>query len=134
MNKSILQEYLNLQFIPLDDDSALDKLKKASAEIAKKLQKDKTKIIPYTLVALDPQVPADDSTLVEVKETVIKQWSVFATKASDCLVTYLRAVILEALQNISDNQGKRMKKINPDRLQAFPIDAYQTIRQSFSFF
>lgn len=103
MNKSILQEYLNLQFIPLDDDSALDKLKKASAEIAKKLQKDKSKIISYTLVALDPQVPVDDSTLAEVKEIVIKQWSVFTTKASDCLVTYLRAVILEALQNISDN-------------------------------
>ena len=103
MNKSILQEYLNLQFIPLDDDNALDKLKKASAEIAKKLQKDKVKIIPYTLVALDPQIPVDDSTLAEVKEIVIKNWPVFATKASDNLVTYLRAVILEVLQSISDN-------------------------------
>jgi len=103
MNKSILQEYLNLQFIPLDDDNALDKLKKASIEITKKLQRDKSKIISYTLVALDPQIPVDDSTLAEVKEMVIKQWSVFATKASDCFVTYLRAVILEALQNISDN-------------------------------
>lgn len=103
MDKSILQEYLNLQFIPLDDDSALDKLKKASAEIAKKLQKDKSKIITYTLVALDPQIPIEDSSLAEVKEIVIKHWSVFATKASDLLVTYLRAVMLEALQSISDN-------------------------------
>lgn len=103
MARSILQEYLNLQFIPLDDDSALDKLKKASAEIAKKLQKDKSKIIPYTLVALDPQITVDDSSLAEVKEVVIKHWSVFTTKASDLLVTYLRAVILEALQSISDN-------------------------------
>lgn len=103
MDKSILQEYLNLQFIPLDDDSALDKLKKASAEIAKKLQKDKSKIIPYTLVALDPQISVSDSSLAEVKEVVIKHWSVFATKASDLLVTYLRAVMLESLQVISDN-------------------------------
>ena len=103
MDKSILQEYLNLQFIPLDDDSALDKLKKASAEIAKKLQKDKSKIIPYTLVAIDAQIPVSDSSLAEVKEIVIKYWPVFATKASDLLVTYLRAVILEALQSISDN-------------------------------
>ncbi len=102
MDKSILQEYLNLQFIPLDDDSALDKLKKASTEISKKLQKDKSKIIPYTLVALDPQISVDNSSLAEVKEVVIKHWSVFATKASDLLVTYLRAVILEALQSISD--------------------------------
>ena len=103
MDKSILQEYLNLQFIPLDDDSALDKLKKASAEIAKKLQKDKSKIIPYTLVALDPQTSIDDSCLAEVKDIVIKHWTVFATKASDLLITYLRAVILEALQSMSDN-------------------------------
>lgn len=103
MDKSILQEYLNLQFIPLDDDSALDKLKKASADIAKKLQKDKSKIISYTLVALDPQITVDDSSLTEVKEIVIKHWTVFATKASDLLVTYLRAVMLEALQSISDN-------------------------------
>jgi hypothetical protein len=103
MDKSILQEYLNLQFIPLDDDSALDKLKKASAEIAKKLQKDKSKIITYTLVALDPQVPVEDYSLAEVKDIVIKHWPVFATKASDLLITYLRAVILEALQNISNN-------------------------------
>lgn len=103
MGKSILQEYLNLQFIPLDDDSALDKLKKASADIAKKLQKDKSKIISYTLVALDPQITVDDSSLTEVKEIVIKHWTVFATKASDLLVTYLRAVMLEALQSISDN-------------------------------
>lgn len=103
MDKSILQEYLNLQFIPLDDDSALDKLKKASGEIAKKLQKDKSKIISYTLVALDPQISVNDSSLVEVKDIVIKHWSVFATKASDLLVTYLRAVILEGLQSIADN-------------------------------
>jgi hypothetical protein len=103
MDKSILQEYLNLQFIPLDDDSALDKLKKASAEIAKKLQKDKSKIISYTLVALDHQISVDDSSLAEVKEIVIKHWSVFATKASDLLITYLRAVMLEALRSISDN-------------------------------
>lgn len=102
MDKSILQEYLNLQFIPLDDDSALDKLKKASGEITKKLQKDKSKIIPYTLVALDPKISVDNSSLAEVKDVVIKHWSVFPTKASDLLVTYLRAVILEALQSISD--------------------------------
>lgn len=103
MDKSILQEYLNLQFIPLDDDSALDKLKKASAEIAKKLQKDKSKIITYTLVALDTQVSVNDSSLAEVKDIVIKHWPVFATKASDLLVTYLRSVMLEALQSISNN-------------------------------
>lgn len=103
MGKSILQEYLNLQFIPLDADSALDKLKKASTEIAKKLQKDKSKIIPYTLVALDPQTSVDDSSLAEIKDIVIKHWPVFATKASDFLITYLRAVALEALLSISEN-------------------------------
>ena len=103
MDKSILQEYLNLQFIPLDDDSALDKLKKASGDIAKKLQKDKSKIISYTLVALDPQISVNDSSLTEVRDIIIKHWPVFATKASDLLVTYLRSVILEALQSISDN-------------------------------
>ena len=103
MDKSILQEYLNLQFIPLDDDSALEKLKKASTEIAKKLQKDKFKIIPYTLVALDPKIAVEDPFLTEVKDIVIKHWTVFATKASDLLVTYLRAVMLDALQSISDN-------------------------------
>lgn len=103
MDKSILQEYLNLQFIPLEEDSALENLKKASTEIAKKLQKDKSKIISYTLIAIDPQTPVTDTVLQEVQEVVIKNWKVFATKASDRLTTYLRAVILEALQTIAEN-------------------------------
>jgi hypothetical protein len=104
MNNSILQEYLTLQFIPADDETVVDKLKKSIEQLEKKLLKEKNKIIQFTLVALDPNTSTDEPVLLEVQDLVIKNWPVYVNKAGgDNLVTYNRAVILSALDNLAND-------------------------------
>jgi len=100
----MLQQFLNNNFIQITEDQNLDKLKKASDEILKKLSKDKNKIIEYSLVAIDPDIPADNEIINEVKSIVIKHWNTFSSNAKDTPIVYIRAVILEALEAlIKDN-------------------------------
>jgi hypothetical protein len=97
----MLQEFLSSNFITLTEDANLIKLKKASDELVKKLQKTKSKVIPYTLVALDPDIPADNQDVAEVSEVITKHWPTFAGNSKDTPLTYIRAVMLQALETIS---------------------------------
>ncbi len=97
----MIQEFLDLNFIQIKEDENLTKLRNASAELAKRLSKDKAKVISYTLIALDPEVKANDSELNEAKEIIIKNWKTFVTNSGDTPNTIIRAVILEALETIS---------------------------------
>lgn len=99
----MLQNYLNANLLALTDDGDFRKLKKSADDIAKKLVKSKTKIVSYTLSAIDPDLSVGNDDIVEVKDIIIKNWSTFTTNAKDTPLTYIRAVILEALSSISDN-------------------------------
>lgn len=99
----MLQNYLNANLLSLTDDGDFKKLKKSADDIAKKLAKSKAKIVSYTLSAIDTDTSIDNADIVEVKEVIIKNWSTFATNAKDTPLTYIRAVILEALSSISDD-------------------------------
>ncbi|WDT67930.1 GTPase-associated system all-helical protein GASH [Cloacibacterium sp. TD35] len=99
----MLQNYLNANLLLLTDDGDFKKLKKSADEIAKKLVKNKAKIVSYTLSAIDPDVSVDNTDMLEVKEIIIKNWSTFSTNAKDTPLTYIRAVILEALNSISND-------------------------------
>lgn len=97
----MLQQFLDANLLPISDEGYFEKLKKTAEEIAKKLTKSKVKVLSYTLAALDPEVPADNPDVVEVKELITKNWSTFSTNSKDTPVTFIRAVMLEALQTIS---------------------------------
>lgn len=99
----MLQNYLNANLLSITDEGDFKKLKKSADDIAKKLAKSKTKIVSFTLSGIDPDISPDSADIVEVKENIIKNWSTFATNAKDTPLTYIRAVILEALSSISDN-------------------------------
>ena len=99
----MLQNYLNANLLSLTDDGDFKKLKKSTDDIAKKLVKSKAKIVSYTLSAIDTDISVDNADIVEVKNVIVKNWSTFATNAKDTPLTYIRAVILEALSGISDN-------------------------------
>ncbi len=99
----MLQNYLNANLLSLTDDGDFKKLKKSADDISKKLTKSKAKIVSYTLSAIDTNISVDNADIVEVKDVIIKNWSTFATNAKDTPLTYIRAVILEALSSISDN-------------------------------
>lgn len=99
----MLQNYLNANLLLITDEGDFKKLKKTADDIAKKLVKSKSKIVSYTLSAIDPDLSVDNAELVEVKDTIIKNWSTFAANAKDTPLTYIRAVILEALSSISND-------------------------------
>lgn len=106
MTESILQTYLNEQHIKTDATANIDSLKKAVNEVVKYLTRKKTKsdIIPYTLVALDPKVKDSDPVVQEVETIIIKKWATFknsVTATKDKSTTYVRAVILESLCQLS---------------------------------
>lgn len=110
MTESILQTYLNEQHIKTDVPANIDSLKKAIKEVSKHLTRKKIKsdFIPYTLVALDPKVRDSDPVMQEVEKIIIKNWPAFknsVTATNDTSSTYVRAVILESLYQLSKDDG-----------------------------
>lgn len=53
MSNTILQNYLTLQFIPIDDESGVDELNQSIEQLTKKLKKEKNRIVQFTLLAID---------------------------------------------------------------------------------
>lgn len=110
MTESILQTYLNEQHIKTDVPANIDSLNKAVKEVAKYLTRKKVKsdIIPYTLVALDPKVKDSEPVVQQVERIIIKNWPAFknsVTATNDKSTTYVRAVILESLSQLSKDDG-----------------------------
>lgn len=97
----MIQEYLNEQFIQTTEDANFEKLKKTCADIAKKINKDKAKILAYSLIAFDPEIPADNNEVTEIKGQIIENWQTFLPNSKDTTLTIIRAVMLEALQTAS---------------------------------
>jgi hypothetical protein len=103
MSETILQIFLTNQFIKTADARNIDSLNKAVTAVKALLIKKKQLIIPYTLVALDPQISGTDPVVTEVESIIIKNWSTFknSTSTKDKPTTYVRVVILQALADIS---------------------------------
>lgn len=110
MTESILQTYLNEQHIKTDAQENIDSLRKAVKEVEKYLTRKKIKsdFIPFTLVALDPMVKGSDPVVVQVESIIIKNWPTFknsVTATNDKSTTYVRAVILESLCQLSKDDA-----------------------------
>lgn len=97
----MLQEFLNAQLLPITDEVYFGKLQKVAETLGKSLQKNKTKVLAYTLTAFDPNVSVENPDIVEVKELITKTWNTFATNTKDSPVTFIRAIMLEALKSAS---------------------------------
>lgn len=108
MAETLLQSYLNYQFIKTTEDGNITNLKKAVTDLTKILKKKKFKIIAYTLVAIDPHISENDPIVLEVEKIIIKNWPAFKnniTATNDKGTTYIRAVILETLNKLAiDNE------------------------------
>lgn len=108
MADTILQNYLNEQHIKVADEKSVQSLNKAVADIKKHLAKKKSEIIPFTLVALDPKVRDSDPVVQRVEAIIIKKWAAFknsVTATNDKSTTYVRAVILEALSQLTKDDA-----------------------------
>lgn len=110
MIESILQTYLNEQHIKTDAQENIDSLRKAVKEVEKYLtrKKIKSEFIPFLLVALDPMVNGSDPVVQQVEAIIIKNWPTFKNSVAatnDTSTTYVRAVILESLYQLSKNNA-----------------------------
>lgn len=97
--KSILQDFLTAQIIHVDEDENHGKLLKAASDLEKVFQKDKRKIQKIAIIAFDPDIDPNEPLIEEVQKLIIKYWSTFVNKCQDPPISYIRAVMLQALQS-----------------------------------
>ena len=99
---SILQDFLNQQFIVPEQDENISSLQKAAADLEKRLRGNRRKDMPQVvLLAFDPQASANEPLIQQTQELVVAKWRNFAGKSQDQPVTYLRAVMLTALESLA---------------------------------
>lgn len=139
MIESILQTYLNEQHIKTDVSENIGSLKKVVTEVEKHLtrKKGKSDIIPYTLVALDPMVKDSDPVVQQVETIIIKKWHAFknsVTATNDKSTTYVRAVILESLFQLSKNDASTAALVwltARDVIRHYQLDAEENAINGF---
>jgi hypothetical protein len=100
MNEPILQTYLNSQFIQLDD-ADYDKLILAANKLEQQLRTNRAQIPSYTLLAFDPESDSQAPEYNLVKGLITSQWRSFVSKSKDGPQTYLRSVMLQAIQELT---------------------------------
>lgn len=107
MEKNFLQQFLETGLFDVgDNDTRLENLESSIADVQEKLSKD-IKLIPvFTLVALDPNVPEGEQTLIDTETILTNHWRALRTKYSDRPIQILRGVILNALYNLGIKDPK----------------------------
>jgi hypothetical protein len=95
---SILQRFLDHGLLNIgEDDDRFDRLQKAAADLERRILSAPERIIPYTIVALDPDVPTDDPVFAEVHTAIVGHWNTYRSRFADSPRQLYRAVLLEAL-------------------------------------
>lgn len=88
------------------DDTKLEKLQEAAADLATALKKTPSKAVPFALIAFDPEAPADDPVMEEAIEALKKRWATYVNTFSGTPVAVLRAVLLDALVQAAGEDEK----------------------------
>ena len=115
----MIQEFLNLQFIKTTDDANFDKLKKACADVVKKVSRDKAKISAYdpaaqkAIAAIFPSIKLCENPYEALTDAdalmILTEWHVFRT------VDMQKVKKLMASKNIFDGRNiydvNNMKKL-----------------------
>ncbi|WP_333889172.1 GTPase-associated system all-helical protein GASH [Sphingobacterium siyangense] len=106
MAETLLQNFLNRQFIKTAEAENITGLLKAVTALKKILSTKRSLITNYVLVALDPQINENDPVVHDVERLIIKNWSTFknSTSTKDKATTYVRVVILQALADLSKDE------------------------------
>lgn len=99
----IIMQFLKKGLIDLNgSDEKLDKLIKTTASVVELLDETPSKALAYTLIALDPQSPADDPVVKEVIAVLESNWTTYFNTFSGTPVQVVRAILLQALADKSD--------------------------------
>ncbi|WP_421825911.1 GTPase-associated system all-helical protein GASH [Larkinella sp.] len=96
-----LQLFLDARLFTIAEENSNYQFLTATIPLFEKaISKNKSKIIAATLVALDQHIPQDEPILDEVEELLKKKWPLVRNKYTDRPSTLLRAIILESLYNL----------------------------------
>ncbi len=86
------------------DDTKLAKLQDAVKDLVGLLKKAPGKVIPFSLIAFDPQVPTDDPVITEATAVLLKRWPTYINTFAGSPVMVIRAILLEALVQASSDE------------------------------
>jgi hypothetical protein len=97
--ENFLQGFLDAGLLKgIDDNEQFNYLKAAAQELLGKGSKNRLDLIPFTLIALDPDVSENEPALDRVESAIKKHWPPFKNKFPSRPIQVLRAVVLEALR------------------------------------
>ncbi|KJS35248.1 MAG: hypothetical protein VR70_16245 [Rhodospirillaceae bacterium BRH_c57] len=98
MSEEILLQFLEIGVVNVgSDDSKLEKLRDTAKDLAASLKKAPAKTVRWTLVAVDPEVSADDPVISDTWATLKKNWATVANSYQSIPISLLRATLLDAL-------------------------------------
>lgn len=101
---TILQQFLDAGMLSIDNDTTFKSLQAAAQDVAKDLSKDRTKLVPATLVALDAGVAPDEPLVQEVDAAIKKKWPTYRAQFRETSVPVARAVLLESLRLVGEEK------------------------------
>jgi hypothetical protein len=102
----ILQEYANLGLLDIgDDDSRLELLRTAAAELAKEMESSPRLAIYHALAVSAPDPSPTDTVFAEVAEHVQSQWKLYRNRFADVPRELFKAVSLQALATASSSSN-----------------------------
>lgn len=97
-SNSMILQFLEAGLVNVgSDDSKLEKLIASAGDLANALRKVPAQTVRWTLVATDPEVPADDPVIVEAWTALRKNWPTVSNTYQSVPVALLRAALLDAL-------------------------------------
>lgn len=102
MTVEVLQSFLNARLFDVSaDDSRVERLREAAADLATTLKTAPERVAAFTMVAIDGAVGPDEPLIAEVAGMLGKRWQSYAGAfADDKLPTVARAIILQALASL----------------------------------
>lgn len=96
--EEILLQFLQIGVIDVGaDDTKLEKLRDAVAELAADLKKTPAKTIRYTLIAADPEAAATDPTIEDAMAVLRKHWLTVSNTFQTTPIAILRAMLLDTV-------------------------------------
>jgi hypothetical protein len=98
MSETVLLRFLGSGLINVGgDDTKLEKLRATAAAVSEILKKAPSKVPNYSLIAFDPDAPANDPVIVEVLANLKELWPTYVNTFASAPIAVLRAIILDAL-------------------------------------
>lgn len=106
MSEEILLQFLEIGVINVgSDDSKLEKLRDTAKDLGAALKKTPMQTVRWTLIAVDPEVPADDPVITDAWGVLKKNWVTVANSFQGVPVAVLRATLLDALVQVASKDG-----------------------------